>query len=317
MQKQSSLSSNIGCLLVIFSVFAALGAIGWMQYDTWHRRQEDEARQEADRSAQRLRDQENRAKLALREWPPIPHDPPPPLGTLPSVPDIGAATRFDVPPERVGDRSWQMSEMVMRRLKFMVSQMPDKTDRDLIESETVTLVVMDLGGSSRGGWDAVFTDTGEEDGHRPVILVDVEGVLFPPQSAEMIATAEEVLDFDTALAHELVHYRQWLSRPASERRIFEIRAFDRGDTVPPELCAEKWRLEREGYETTCRDGYAWGVSKPRNLAFCDRVNTPAAFDQGLFQALTSSAEGKKGIGTSCAATFARLAGHPHPEAFEP
>lgn len=302
-------------------LFATVAYPSWQKREQFARKQEEWRKADAEHAARSAEEKAERARL--QAWPTLPPGTPPAVGPLPTFPDFESAIAFTIPEERKKDPDiarWALGEMVSRRLRYMLAHHPSpeihtNLTRDIgAGAIAIELVSLNPAGRPRS-YDAIFADTGPEYGNLAVLMIDPESVLYPPGKASMISSDEEILEFMLLITHEGTHYEQW-KRASKEGRTLFVPIINAPTTnLPASTCEGKWKAEREAYRASCVGGYAWGVPEGRAPDLCKTVGSDAAFDQALFVWMASSADGRNL--PNCLPVFARLAGHPHPEAFSP
>lgn len=227
----------------------------------------------------------------LAEWP---------LVALPALPLLG--TRPVVP---FGD---QLPLDHQARLRVLVEQHPHP---DVSQGLNGVIVNKNIVYQIYAHLDAPLTQFGL---YPTTVIAQLDGPLtgldwipvltINPDMLEQLATPEQVLQAMLVLYHEYKHYKQWLKQPTDST----FRATQQPDQLTAAECRTFWQNEVQAYAAECYLALSWGF--PRAFDdLCPRSVDPAAFRQYMFFSLSE-------LVPACAAVFAELAGHPHPEAFK-
>ncbi|MEI7740936.1 MAG: hypothetical protein WCJ29_00345 [bacterium] len=119
-----------------------------------------------------------------------------------------------------------------------------------------------------------------------------------------------------AILHEYRHFLQWHEDCRRQGKIVSNRV-DRRRILPMSeaKCAQHWENEHEAYFEGCYRAFSWGLPRNNLSDLCDKLDDPSviAFKRALFFALGNTIGQDKQ--PECLPVWARLAGHPHPEAF--
>lgn len=230
----------------------------------------------------------------LQEWPPIQPAPPyPEGGKAPKLPKIREPT---------------MDNLYDRFLDVLKTHEDPEIHNDLyrmfVNKEIGLIVEPTLG-------PAVFAFAVAPRDMLPPDLRDrvQPGEVYPVMiSSPMNLGKADILEYMMTVSHEYVHYKEWRDSGRDD-------LFLGGDGVVPEdFCEKNWHGERAAYYRTCELAAKWDRLDNMN-GICRRMTDAKAFDQALFvQTLPGGLRGDEI--ERCVPVWAKLAGHPHPEAFK-
>lgn len=229
---------------------------------------------------------------ALREWPTIAVAParvePARAPAVPTLPPVEAPTDGDL---RV-------------KLRILVRALPLDSTRDAmlaaIESKSLGVELKTKPGQAGAFAVAVFPT---ED--RPFLGLD---------RAWLAGVSDEagILQAWLLLAHEFRHYQQWLVADEAHRLTFAVYPDRPPDPLQPDGCTALWADEVAAYGLECETAATWGRPDIPGADLCSSYAEEAAFRQRVYWIFR---DGPAKSEKNCAAIWAGLAGHPHPEAF--
>jgi hypothetical protein len=139
-----------------------------------------------------------------------------------------------------------------------------------------------------------------------ISVMNIEPSMFDGTRADWeIVRAWGVMD------HEMFHYEQYLMATMTgdtERIRWFTGTMQQGSE---ESCSGHWQIEIEASDQECLFMAELGLAQQ---SFCPWVLDEAQFKQAFF--LAHLRDDVLGTGSKCDVTFAKLAGHPQPEAFQ-
>lgn len=140
--------------------------------------------------------------------------------------------------------------------------------------------------------------------YQPRIVVSLDFILS-------LRSAEGARYFQVVLNHEYRHYRQYMETEDEElRRSLLAHVPAKGEVLDERTCRFVWEQELDAYRHSNEKAVLWGVRDDLS----SRLGDEAAFKQIVFITVVRSTMMNL---PECVAIWAELAGHPHPEAFEP
>lgn len=221
------------------------------------------------------------------DWLMLPQPPLTVVGVMPVLPPlplvvVGEHNNVDVSP----------------RLAYLIDHNPDQEVASSMKAATKSGAIIFQFRNLQGP-PAVL------DGGTPPVMV------FDPAQLHELATSRDALLFMLVLNHEWVHFGQH-ARATNP----EYLATFTGSQGPlsPQQCGYLYQDEMEAYTKECRLALSWGVTDYLD-GFCLYQLNPAAFAQQFFlHSLTD--HGTQSRVSECTPTWAKLVGHPHPEAYE-
>jgi hypothetical protein len=117
--------------------------------------------------------------------------------------------------------------------------------------------------------------------------------------------------FQVMLDHEYRHYRQFMMTTDESLRHSYIAARPvAGQPISARICAFNWQNEIDAYRHSYEKAVRWGFHDD----FSARVGDAKSFNQLVFKNISPNAAT---MSPECLPVWAKAAGHPHPEAFEP
>jgi hypothetical protein len=287
----SKRTERIFWFVAVAALLAPLIALAWIQYQFYLLDQEQDARHQQ-RVEEARHEHARKAEVAkLRDWPLAPA-PTKPFGQRPKTPNMSASMSTD------------------EKLELIVRSHPDPeintTLRELVMNEKVFFSPKGIIGNDEGFM--TFTVVSRDDpALKEVQKADLPTfwISIPELSKELDQV--DVLMWWVGLSHEYVHYQQWLVAPTAERKA----SFNARQGVGN--CVHIWEDELPAYRESCRLLLQWDFREAtaEMNQLCARVDSSdQEFGHALF--LLFQAEG---VNAGCYPEWARLAGHPHPEAF--
>lgn len=234
-----------------------------------------------------------------REWPLIP------MSDLPPIPAYMQRKAFVLPP---AGSVYSQVELAQYALNNALAQHPGPAQQlqTLLAKGEILLSFDQKPGSAAGfgitNRSNLKDASGLENDPRewfPVFRFSVPELLN-------LNTEKDVLRLWLVVAHEWRHYEQWQEAPEDEKYFWQH------DTpITPAYCKHDWQIEREAYWQECQTAIEWGVPDIPQLELCRRSTNEQAFDQYLFLRMVKNRTSLR----TCFRTWAELAGHPNPTAF--
>lgn len=267
------------------------GVVGIAGLGVWSAQQAE--RDSETRTLQRRVGEVNTAPIeteeSLKEWPDLPT--PYLEDRVVQFPDLPTPTRG------MGDAT----ALLQHRFDYIVDNYPDKAfarkARRAIDSGKVKVEFVVIGDDLPASFR--LTKSG------PTILVDSVGGL-------MVENNGDILRHMFAVRHEFEHAEQAMATTDPVEMRTWTMSSDRVQT--PEECAFLWGHEYGAYRAECLDVMAFGyITFERGM--CIPVSDETAFKQMVFKRSVAHLGWVKWR-SECIPTWARLAGHPHPEAYE-
>ncbi len=301
------------CIIAI-AVVSVLGFGGLKKYQAAekeeHRREarvaarKEAARREAEAAAMEAR------MAPLREWPQLPAPPLPAMGTPPQTPVL-EPLGFTLPTSVVPQPGSPEQIALSLRLKQLVEAHP-RTEVSNGFNQAVTSGELLLNFQTQSWEFATFgvirsSDVAAIQHHDSRALLPTFSMSLMRLSG--LRTAEEVHEAWLVLFHEYHHFEQWRKQPKDERRFWVSRQVAIDEHLSTEECDFHWGVERDAYGAECRLAMDWGMPDIWD-GLCRPIGDAAAFDQSLFDWISARTPMK-----SCVQHWARVAGHPRPEAF--
>ena len=291
---------GIGLVVLGFAGFA-----GAKQIDRSNKKAEEHALAFAAAETAKTQEAEEQRKALLRSVFAVgPLPPKPKLGTPPTLPPI--------PPVNVrpdGKRD------IKERIRYLVQQNPiDEIRGEMNELIDDGALLLNL--EVDNGLIAAFT-------YVPIGMIRVQSGSIPqgtmalpafsmsPAALEKIESPTDALRAMIVVYHEFQHYRQWESSTEEVRLYFLPKRV--GSTNTASQCAHVWESELDAYAKECSQALAWGITDSAS-DLCLRSEDPVDFRRTLFVMLGRGPQGQHA--PECLAPWAKLAGHPHPEAYE-
>ncbi len=124
-------------------------------------------------------------------------------------------------------------------------------------------------------------------------------------------TQADVLREMVIVYHEFQHFKQWRAADLAKRNYWLPKLV--GSAISQDQCSNVWQGELEAYSRECVVALSWGVTDSTG-DLCLRSEDEVDFKRTLFIMLGSGTSGQNM--PECLATWAQLAGHPHPEAYQ-
>lgn len=138
----------------------------------------------------------------------------------------------------------------------------------------------------------------------PVLILNTKYILYL-QSEQDVREAWLLID------HEVGHQRDRFA-DIKKGTLDPLFLPDWQGKLDKQQCGLVWNDEFIRYHRQCEIAVRWGGSPNILGPMCDAVGSEAAFKQRIFKILQDPRMGNP----ECVSTWARAAGHPHPEAFE-
>ncbi len=232
------------------------------------------------------------AKLAQRQqlqadWPLLPMPPLASPGVAPVLPPLPAVIM-------TGPNSVDVSP----RLTYLIANNPDHEVAVAMQQAGASGAIMFQFADLQG------TPAELDGGSPPVMRLD-------PSQLAGISTTHDVLLFMLVVNHEWVHFKQHEVAKDPDY----LATFDQGNhALTPRQCEFLYHDELEAYTKECTLALSWGISDYLDN-FCRYEPDPAALAQQFFLHSLHDA-GTQSRVSECIPTWARLAGHPHPEAYQ-
>ncbi len=223
----------------------------------------------------------------LRAWPDLPYTPVEVGSELPQIPS-------DVPPARV-DRPRELYVRTWAALQHLPHDQARTELTQALESRELAIAY------SKDSPDAGGVVLREG---RPLLVLN----------ANVLADTKPyaLVNVWTTLTHESEHLRQLRVATGPALEAFQYGELYPGERFTEEVCAALWRDERAAYRVECELSNTWSNSNQGFDQICRKLNDDPAYDQALLRLMVFAREDRN---PECLSTWARLAGHPHPEAF--
>ncbi len=288
-------------------ILAVIVIICGITFNVWHKHTLDvEAAAEA--RALRLAAEETAAKQQLRAkqqgaWK---------IEPLPAkLPTLGSHPILPPMPDVVRDENGSVS--VLPRIQYLIQNHPIEEIRvGLDEALQHHELILDL--QIQEGLEAEFryVPSGMMGKVNMALIKPAYPVLvLNPRTIEHATNPEQILFLMLVIYHEYQHYKDWLGSDQTVRNYYLPR--NQQTRRPPVLCADQWRGELNAYQKECQVALDWNVVTGIE-EICLRSQDDVDFRRTLFVSIANGAQGR--AAPECIPTWARLAGHPHPEAYE-